>query len=219
MYYDGSMDKQSLPAEAGKWTTLANHESLEKTIQALNGNGFDTLVVENGKEAKDKALEIIPKGAEVMNMTSVTVDSIGLAEEINDSGKFDSVKNKLAKMDRATQNLDMQRIGSAPQWAIGSVHAVTEEGNVLIGSNSGSQLPGYAYGASSVVWIVGTHKIVKSVDEGMKRIYDYVLPLEAERARKAYGVPGSFVSKLLIMNKENNPKRITLIFVKEALGF
>ena len=95
---------------------------------------------------------------------------------------------------------------------------VTEDGKVLIASNSGSQLPGYAYGSSHVIWVVGTQKIVNNIDDGMKRIDQYVLPLESERAHKAYGVPGSFVSKLLIFNREN-PGRITMILVKQPLGF
>lgn len=202
-----------------KWKKLAEEQVLDKTIEALKLNGINAMVVENGEEAKKRALELIPQGAEVMNMTSVTVDSIGLTDEILNSGKYDAVKNKLVKMDRNTQGLEMQRIGSAPEWAVGSVHAVTEDGKVVVGSNSGSQLPGYAYGASHVVWIVGTHKIVKDLDAGIKRVYDYVLPLEADRARKAYGVDGSFVSKMLIINRENVEGRINLIFVKEALGF
>ena len=202
-----------------KWKTLANSESLEKTIKALRANGINSSVVENGREAKEKVLGMIPEGAEVMNMTSVTDDLIGLSAEINESGKYDSVKNKLMSMDRATQSLEMQKTGAAPEWSVGSVHAVTEDGSVIIASNTGSQLPGYSYGSSNVVWVVGTHKIVKNLDEGMKRIYDHVLPLEADRARKAYGVDGSNVSKLLIINRETVKDRINLIFVKEALGF
>jgi len=198
---------------------LGSASRINKTIEALKENGVNAFVVDSGHEAKKKVLEMIPEGSEVMNMTSVTLDSIGLSKEINESGKFDSVKNKLSNMDRKTQNLEMQKIGAAPEWAVGSVHAVTEDGKIVIGSNSGSQLPGYAYGSPNVIWIVGTQKIVKDLDEGIKRVYDYVLPRESERARIAYGVDGSNVSKLLIINRENRPGRITLIFVKEALGF
>jgi hypothetical protein len=86
-------------------------------------------------------------------------------------------------------------------------------------SNTGSQLPAYVYGADKVIFIVGTQKIVKNLDEAMKRVYEYVLPLESERAKKAYGVPGSFISKVLLINREMNPERIHLIFVNEKLGF
>ena len=78
-------------------------------------------------------------------------------------------------------------------------------------------MPAYAYGSSNVIFVVGAQKIVKNVDEGIKRIYEYCLDLESERARRAYGVPGSSVNKILIINKEFQEKRITLIFVNELL--
>jgi hypothetical protein len=198
---------------------LATPETVEKTIAALQQNGIQASFVKNGLEAKEKVLALIPGGSEVMNMTSITLDTIGLSNEILTSGKYTAVRNKLNAMDRKTQALEMNRLGAAPQYTVGSVHAVTEDGKVLIASNTGSQLPAYVYGAQKVIWIVGTQKIVPDLDTAYQRIYDYVLPLESERAHKAYGVPASFVSKLLIVNREVQPDRITIIFVGEKLGF
>jgi L-lactate utilization protein LutC len=197
----------------------AKPEVIGRASEALAANGFNVVVVETGAQAKQEVLNLIPKNAEVMTMTSVTLDSIGIAKAINDSGDYDSVRLKLNTMNRATQGRDMQKLGAAPTYTIGSVHAITQDGKVVIASNTGSQLPAYAYGASKVIWVVGAQKIVKNLDEAMKRIYDYVLPLESERAKKAYGAPGSFVSKLLIVNKEVAKDRITIVIVKEPLGF
>ena len=123
-------------------------------------------------------------------------------------------------MNRETQGAEMLKIGAAPQWSVGSVHAVTEEGHIFIASNTGSQLPAYASGASNVIWVVGVQKIVKNNDKALKRIYEYVLPLESDRLNKAYNLTmGSNVSKLLIINKEVKQGRATLIFVGEKLGF
>lgn len=201
------------------WGKLATEKSVEKAIRNLEVNGINAVVVGNKEEARKKVLELLPQDAEVMNMSSVTIDSLELPKEINGSGNYDSVKNKLEKMDRKTQGSEMQKLGAAPQYAVGSVHAVTEDGKVLIASNTGSQLPAYSYGASQVIWVVGTQKIVANLNEAMRRIYDYVLPLESERVKKAYGMERSNVSKLLIINKEILPDRLTLIFVKEKLGF
>jgi hypothetical protein len=110
-------------------------------------------------------------------------------------------------------------MGAAPEYVVGNVHAVTQDGKIIVASNSGSQLPAYTYGSSKVIWVVGTQKITKNLDSGMKRIYEYVFPLESERAHKAYGVPKSFVSKLFILNKEQTPTRITIILVQESLDF
>lgn len=201
------------------YTQLASPETVEKTVAALKTNGIDAHVVQNGAEATQKLLELVPKGASVMTMTSVTLDAIGATQAINESGGYDSVRNTLMALDPKTQGGQMRAVGAAPDWTVGSVHAITEDGHVMIASASGSQLPAYAYGAGNVIWVAGTHKIVKNTQEGFTRIYDYTLPLESERAHKAYGVPGSAVNKLLVINKEMQPGRITLILVNEVLGY
>ena len=121
-------------------------------------------------------------------------------------------------MDRKTQTREMQQLGTAPEYAIGSIHAVTQDGHIMLASRTGSQMPAYAYGSSHVIWVVGAQKIVTDVDEAKKRIYEYCLPLESERAHKAYGVPGSEVSRLLLIN-DDIPERTTIIFLKEVIGF
>lgn len=202
------------------WNEVADEATIQQTMTALQGNGITTFTVDTGEDAKKKVFELLPQGAEVMNMTSVTLDSLGIAQEIMESGRYNAVKTKLMSMDRAKDALQMQKMGAAPEWAVGSVHAVTKDGKIVIASNTGSQLSAYVYGASHVVWVVGAQKIVTDLDAAMKRIYEHVLPLESQRANKAYGITtGSNVSKMLIINKEINPSRLTLIFVKEKLGF
>ena len=202
------------------WDNLADEKTLKTTAAALIANGIDVQVTENKETAKAKTLELLPPESEVMTMTSATLDSAGITQEINrKDGNYMPVRDKLYAMDRNTQAQEMNRMGATPNIAIGSVHAVTEDGHILIASNTGSQLPAYAYGALKVILVVGTQKIVKNIDEGMKRIYEYTLPLESERAKKAYGVPGSSVNKILIINKEGTPGRITIVFVKENLGY
>lgn len=202
-----------------KFDTLADKKLLDTTIQALEKNGIHVLVAASGKDAKEKVLEALPSDAEVMTATSVTLTQIGLEKEINDSGKYNSVKKKLIQMDRKTQNNEMQKLGAAPEWVIGSVHAVTEDGKIVVVANTGSQIPAYSYGAQHVIWVIGTQKIVKDLAMADKRIYEYCLPLESKRAQKAYGVERSYVNKQFILHKEPSPDRITVIFVQEVLGF
>lgn len=202
-----------------KWTNLPSDDILKKTVKALGENGIDAQIVKTPEEAKKKVLELIPHGAEVMTMTSQTLEAIGIVSQINESGDYDAIRPKLMALDRTTQGREMRKLGAAAEWSVGSVHAVTEDGKVVIVSNTGSQIPGYAYGSGHVIWVVGAQKIVKNLEEAFERINDYVLPLEAERANKAYGAPGSYVSKMLILNQEINPDRIRIIFVKVKLGF
>lgn len=201
------------------WGVLADQSSVEKTVKNFRLHGIEVFVTKTGKEALDKALSLIPTGAEVMTMTSQTNGTIGLTQAIDESGRYDSVRKKLLSFDRETQGGEMRKLAAAPDWAVGSVHAATQEGEALIASNTGSQLPAYLYGAGHVLWIVGTQKIVKDREEGLRRIYEYTLPLESERAHKAYGVNASAVNKIAIINNEVQPGRITMILVGEKLGF
>jgi hypothetical protein len=201
------------------YNELASEQSLQDTKQALESNGFNVQIVDTAEDAKNAARNLIPKGSEVMTMTSMSLTALGLDEEFNNNEAYKSVRDKLYSLDSETQGVEKLKLGAAPEYTIGSVHAVTTDGKVLIASNTGSQMPAYVYGSAHVVWIVGAQKIVKDLDDGIKRIYDYVLPLESERAHKAYGVEASFVSKLLIFNREVNPQRINIILVKEQLGF
>ncbi len=200
-----------------EYSKLASKEEIQKAIEALKTNGIEAELVETGQAAKKRVLELLPAGAEVMTMSSVTLETIGLAQEINESGKYNSIRDKFGKTDDTREK---KRLGAAPEWTVGSVHAVTKTGSIIIASNSGSQLPAYAYGADHVIWVVGGQKVVADLDDGFKRVYEYVLPLESTRANKAYGITtGSFVSKLLVINREITPGRIRVIFVNEKLGF
>lgn len=200
------------------FSKLANSQTIAKTVKALERNGIKAIVVENGSQAKKEALNMIRAGGEVLTMTSQTSEVVSLAKEVNESKKYNSVRSKLMNMNRKTQGREMTKLGAAPEFVIGSVHAVTEEGQLLIASATGSQLPAEAYSGGKVIFLIGTQKIVKDIQEGLRRIYEYSYPLEDERAQKAYGMR-SGVNKILIINKEITPGRITVIFVKEKLGF
>ena len=122
------------------WDTLADRDSIDWAISALNEYGMNASLVQTGAEAREKVLSIIPASDEVMNMTSMTLTDIGLDKDIMESGRYQATRNALAKMDRKTQELEMQRLGAAPPWAIGSVHAVTEDGSAMLASKTGSQM-------------------------------------------------------------------------------
>jgi hypothetical protein len=207
-----------LPVPNMEFTKLASAEQIERASKALAANGITTLIAEDGLSAKIAVTDLIPAGAEVFTATSQTLATLGLDDEINKSGRYDAVRPKLFALDRATQRDAIRILSARPAFIVGSVHAVTENGEVLAASFSGSQLGPYLAGAGKVIWVVGVHKIVRNVEEGMRRIREYSYPMEDARLRAAYGV-GSSISKLAIINREVQPERITMVLVKEALGF
>ncbi|MEI6169916.1 MAG: LUD domain-containing protein [Candidatus Saccharibacteria bacterium] len=197
----------------------ADKKTIDKTIEALKEHGINTVLVENLKEAKQVVTDEIPKKSEVMTMVSVTLDQAEITKEIDESGKYKSLKTELYKLDPAKDSDKMRKLAAAPDYVIGSANAVSEDGALYWASATGSQLGAYAYTAGKVILVVGVNKIVKNREEAILRIYDYILPIESERARKAYGVPGSAVNKLLEISGEVNPARILVILVNEPAGY
>jgi L-lactate utilization protein LutC len=161
---------------------------------------------------------MIPAGANVHHGASQTLDATGISEELDTSGRYDPIGPRAWSMDRATQGAEIRRLTAAPDMMLGSVHAVTETGSLIVASMGGSQLGPYVSGAGRVILVVGRQKIVADLDEGMRRINEYALPLEDARAMAAYGIH-SAVNKVLIINREVFPGRITVVLVDEALGF
>ena len=206
----------TLPNE--KFTRLASDEQIERVVKALEANGIHTLIAKNGEEANRLFFELVPEGAEVFLSSSVTLEKLGIRDEIDKSGRFDALRPKMFAMNRETQGREIRKLGGAPDFAAGSVHAVTEDGHVLIASATGSQLGPYASGAERVIWVVGAQKIVKDLNDGLRRLNEHVVPLEEEHMQQLYKV-STAVNEMLIVNRATRPGRITMILVKEELGF
>jgi hypothetical protein len=195
----------------------ADPDRLERTAEALRSRGFRVQIAADGAAAKALVLDALPEGAEVHTALSQSVIELGIAAEIEESGRYDSVRVKLAQLDRETQGREMRKLGSAPDYLVGSAHAVTDDGVVLVGSGSGSQLGAIAYAAGTVILVVGHQKLVPDLETGLRRLHEYSLPLEYGRMQAA-GYPGSLLAKTLIVEHEPGG-RITVVLVPEVLGF
>ena len=200
------------------FTRPASDEQIERTVKALEQNGIHTQIAANPEEARRMFFELVPDGAEIFLGASVTLETLGIKDVIDKSGRFDAIRPKMFAMNRETQAREIRKLGAAPDFAAGSVHAVTEAGQVLAASKTGSQLGPYASGAGKVVWVVGAQKLVKDLNEGLRRIEEYVKPLENEHMQQLYHID-TRLNKILIINHEDRPGRLNMIIVKEKVGF
>jgi hypothetical protein len=201
-----------------EFSRVASEQQLGTVAAALERNGITARLVDSGQDAREAVRSILPVGAEVYNNTSRTLEVTGIAEDVERSGLYQPLRPRLYQMDREMQNREMRQLTAAPDWVVGSVHAVTEEGSLLVASASGSQLGPIVSGAGHVVLVVGGQKVVPDFGSGLRRLYEYCFPLEDLRAKEAYGVP-SGVNNVLVVNKVLAPGRITAILVRESLGF
>jgi hypothetical protein len=201
-----------------RFGTVADDARATRTAAALEANGIRVLRAADAAEAKRIVLGLIPDGSQVHHGASQSLEVSGIIDEIERSPRYDPVRPRIRSLDRNTQADEIRRLSAAPDVMLGSVHAVTETGALLAASMGGSQLGPYASGAGRVILVVGTQKIVSDLEEGLRRINDYAFPLEDARAQAAYGIH-SAVNKVLIINREIIPDRITVVLVDEVLGF
>lgn len=200
-----------------RFTTLPDDETIAATVVALEEHGFSVEVVDDLDAARVAVLARIPDGSSVMTNTSVTLDETGIAPTIDGGGPYDSARTRMIALDYATQLQEMKAVAGQPDFALGSVHAVTRDGALVIASASGSQLASYVWGAANVIFVVGAQKLVPTVEAARERIYEHSLKLEDARAFAAYG-QNSFVGKILEIHQEL-PGRIHVVLIRHAVGF
>jgi hypothetical protein len=202
---------------AGRFTAVPDDATIDATLVALEEHGFSVETVDDLDAARQAVLARIPHGATVMTNTSVTLDETGISAAINDGGPYDSARNRMMALDFATQVQQMKEIAGQPDYALGSAHAVTRDGTLLIASASGSQLASYAWGAANVILVIGAQKLVPSLDVARARIFQHTLELEDARAQATYG-QHSYVGKMLEIRQEL-PGRIHLVLVRQPVGY
>jgi hypothetical protein len=206
------------PSIRRQFGILGEDAQVKRASSALEAHGIAVLRAANAAEARQMVLDLIPDGSQVSYGASQSLEVAGIIEAVESSGRYEPLRPRIRSMDRETQADEMRRLSAAPDVMLGSVHAVTETGALITASMGGSQLGPYVSGAGRVILVVGTQKIVSDLEEGLRRINEYALPLESARAHAAYGIH-SAVNKVLIINREVVPGRITVVFVDEVLGF
>lgn len=169
------------------------------------------------REARKLVLERLPTGAEVHSGKSKTLMETGIVDLLQEPGQYDALRPRFLKMDRKTQAREIRKLISAPDFMLGSVNAVTEDGVLVVASATASQLGPYSSGAGKVILVVGSQKIVSDLEMALRRIREYVLPWEDEQVRKT--VPtGSFVGKILMIEREWVAGRMTAILTHKPIG-
>ncbi|MDX6516845.1 MAG: hypothetical protein QOH73_2511 [Gaiellaceae bacterium] len=202
---------------AGRFNTLPDDETLAETVLALEEHGSSVEVVDDLDAARAAVLARIPKGSTVMTNTSETLIATGIADAVNEGGAYVAARKRMLALDFATQLQEMKEIAGQPEYSLGSVHAVTRDGALLVASASGSQLASYAWGAANVIFVVGAQKLVRDVKEGRERIFEHSLKLEDARALAAYG-QNSSVGKILEIHQEL-PGRVHIVLIRQVVGF
>jgi L-lactate utilization protein LutC len=195
----------------------ASEAELEALAERLRERNFEVVIVENGEEARAEVLKRIPEGAQVHSGKSKTLEDAGLFTEFMENQRYDFVRRTTMKMDRTTQREEMRKLGAAPDVMVNSAHAVTEAGQIVITSASGSQIGPIASGAGKLILVIGSQKIVPDLDTAFRRIQEYAFPYEDARLREQLGV-GTKITRTLILESDFMPGRTTVVLVRQPIG-
>ena len=203
-----------------EYETLASDESVERTKKAAESRNIHIEYVSSKDDALIMVQNLIPAGAQVMTGGSETLQEIGFIDLLKSGNHpWNNLKEKImAEKDEARQ-AELRAQSVLSEYFLGSIHAISETGELVFASATGSQLPSYAYTSRNVIWVAGTQKIVPTLADAIQRVEEYVFPREDARM-KSEGYSGSVIGKLLILKFEMDSHRnLKLILVPEKLGF
>lgn len=202
-----------------KWDELASSEIIKNTAENVTRRGIEVIVVDSVKDALEKILYLIPKDAEIASGSSTTLQQIGFADILKEGKhKWKNLHEAVIEEKDAEKRIDLRRKAVTAQYFLGSVNAIAQTGELVACDASGSRVSAYPFAAKKLILVAGAQKITPTLDDAMKRVRDYVFPLEDKRALEAYGAHSTF-GKWIIIEREIIKGRITLILVKEKLGF
>jgi hypothetical protein len=189
---------------------------LEAVAERLRERNFEVLIVQGGDAARAEVLKRIPDGASVHSGKSKTLEDAGVFHTLM-AGGYDFIRKRTMALDRMKDREQIRKLWATPDVMVNSAHAVTEAGQIVVTSASGSQIGPIASGAGKVILVIGSQKIVPDLETAFRRIEQHVFPYEDARLREAMGV-GTKITRTLILDQDFMPGRTTIILVRDPIG-
>ncbi len=209
------MTIEALPVDES-FAAVADDEALTRASKGLRERGYTTHIVDTVADARALVRDLLPRDKAIFTANSETLRHSGLLADIDDGDEFVSVRAQLADVDPKDIRTQIT-MGATPDVVVGSVHAITEDGVMVVASASGSQFAPYAAGAEKAIWVVGGQKVVPDLDTAFRRVRTYSYPREHDRLRQVGHE--SFIGKLLVLEREFDTSRGTVVLVREEIGF
>jgi len=199
---------------------------IQRTVAALGKNGFQTFLVSTKHEALDKVLSLIPSSAIVGIGGSVSIREINLIETLTARGN--TVLEHWLQPEENVTTIMRKQLNS--DVFVASSNAVTEDGKLINIDKAGNRVAAMIFGPKKVILIIGINKIVKDLEEGIRRVRNIAAPMNAKRRGDktpcvTTGIctdcetPDRVCRVVTIMEKKPSRTDMTLIIVGEELGF
>ena len=200
----------------------------KKTIEKLQAHEFKAIFVKTKEEAANEILKRVAPGQKIGAAGSVTIRELGVLDHLErmEVSLWDHWKPGLSE----EAVLEYRKLQMSSDLFLGSVGAVTMEGELVNIDGIGNRVNSINFGPGKVILVAGYNKIVADVQEAMKRIKNVAAPLNARRLN--IDVPCAKIGKCIDCNspericrivviQERKPSMtdIMIILVGEELGF
>lgn len=203
-------------------------QKINRTIEALNKNNMNGYFVKDNEELLEKLKELIKDGDKVAFGGSMSIIEAGVLDFLR--------KGNYELLDRYKEGLTKEEIVDIYKGAftsdcyIASSNAVTENGELYNVDGNGNRVSAMLYGPEKVILICGINKIVKNVDEAIKRNREFSAPMNARRLNKktpcakvGYCMDCKSEDRLCneytLIRRQNNKERMHVIFLNDDLGY
>ena len=202
-----------------RWNRVPDEATIKRTAEAVEARNIGVILVDSAEDALRAVIDLLPEGAEVMNGYSTTLVEMGFDRVLkeNPKGWRDYHAVVTAENDEKKRHA-LRRKSVAADYFLSGVQAIAESGEIVGCDKTGSRMGAWPHAAAHLVLVSGTNKIVPTVDDALRRCREYCLPLENQRSQHVYGM-GSYIGKHVILDKEDADGRITLVLIKERLGY
>jgi L-lactate utilization protein LutB len=198
---------------------LPAEETVDETVENLEANGFEVVVVDTAEEALERIQSLIPDGSSVMNGHSTTLEEIGFVEYLTEGDhEWESLPDEIWSIDDDAERQAARREAQTADYFLGGINGIAATGELVAADRSGSRIGAYPFAASNVVIVSGVNKIVPTLEDALDRLESVAYPLENERAKEAYGVD-SEIAKQLIFRQELDEGRTTVVLVRDRFGY
>ncbi len=204
--------------------------SVARLREVLGRRGIEVVYAPSAAEAREFVLAQIPRGAVVMTGGSETVRAIGL--EAAFASGYEFLRPRVKAVEDAAARVRARRQASAADYFVGGVNAIALTGEIVNADGSGNRVAAYAYAAGRVFLVAGTNKIVPDLAAALDRLRNHAAVAECRRLGRdtpcartgrcdtsTCDGPERQCGKVLIIENEKIPGRMTLVVVGEALGF
>lgn len=206
----------------------SNEMKINRTIEALKKNNMNGYYAKNRNEVIELIKDIVSEGSKVAVGGSETLSELGILEHLR-SGRYDF-------LDRYKEGLTREEVTNIFKQSfladayLSSCNAITENGELYNVDGNGNRVAAMLYGPDKVIVICGINKIVKDVDEAIKRNREISAPMNAKRLNKKTpcakvgycmncNSPERICNEYTLIKKQRSSERMYVIFLNENLGY